>query len=91
MKPFFESRQWWKKPRVFITVVVICVLVGSTVSIFAGTVDLVSGPFVWIGCLLALREVWTTRLNWSDTLRLRGFWIGLVLVIAGNILWTLRH
>jgi len=78
-------------PRIFVSAVAVGVFVGSVVSIFAGTVDPVSGPFVWVGCILALREVWTKRLSWSDTLRLRLFWTGLGLAIAGNILWAMRH
>ncbi len=54
---------WWKNPRSYITAVCVGVLVGTVMSIYTGVIDFVSGPFVWLGCLLALREVWIRSLS----------------------------
>jgi hypothetical protein len=82
---------WWKVPRVFVTAVSLGVFVPGVVSVFARTVDFYSGPFVWLGCFLMLRAVWTKALTWAEFLRMPVFCNALALMIAGNVIWSLRH
>jgi hypothetical protein len=82
---------WWKVPRVYVTATCAGVFISSVISIFAGTVDFYSGLAVWLGCFLVLRAVWVKALTWAELLRMRVFWGALGLVIAGNVIWFLRH
>ena len=42
------------RPHVFVTAVSVCVALGTIASVFAGTVNLLATPLVWMGCLAIL-------------------------------------
>ena len=82
--------EWWKVPRIYVTGVSAGVFVGSLMSIYTGTIDWISAPFVWAGCIIMLYRVWAENLTWSELLRLTAFWVALGLMVAGNLIFYAR-
>jgi hypothetical protein len=53
--------------------------------------DVISGPFVWIGCALILREVWINNPTWREILKKPTFWGAVALIAIANVIWLVRH
>jgi hypothetical protein len=81
---------FWMWPRLYVTAISTGVFVGSAVSIFFERIDFVAAPFGWVGCLIVLRLVWSSDPTWSQVFRSTAFWIGLALVVAGNLIMYAR-
>jgi hypothetical protein len=86
MKSIWRLWEFWTVPRLYVTGVSAGVVVGSAMSIYTKTVDWIGGPFVWVGCFIVLRRVWSGNLTWPRMFRLSVFWGGLALVVAGNLI-----
>jgi hypothetical protein len=82
--------EFWKVPRIYLTGISIGVAIGSIVSIYAKNIDLIGGPFVWVGCLIILRRVWSSNPTWSQLFRMSVFWVSLALTVVGNLITYAR-
>jgi hypothetical protein len=80
------------RPHLFFTYCGVAALIGGIGSIKAGTLNAVAGVegvFVWAGEILVLWHAWAHRPTWREILKSRQFWIGISLIVAGNIFWFL--
>ena len=85
-----EIAYWWMNPRLYVTAVAIGVAFGTAMSIYTGRVDLIGGPFVWVGCVIILRRVWQRQAGWPEILRSAALWVGLAAIIVGNVITSAR-
>ncbi|HEY6391874.1 MAG TPA: hypothetical protein VIX89_11390 [Bryobacteraceae bacterium] len=78
------------RPHLYLTYGAIAALVGGLGSIYAGRFDAVvslEGVLVWTGLILMLWHAWAHKPTWPEILKSGQFWIGIILIAAGNIFW----
>jgi sulfite exporter TauE/SafE len=78
------------RPHLSVTYCAIGALIGGVGSIYAGRFSAVvgvQGVFIWTGLILMLWYAWAHKPTWPKMLKAQKFWIGISLIVAGNIFW----